>query len=272
MDIISIINEKYQGMTKKQKQVAKYMSDHPDTMSFITLKELSAQTQVTELTILHTCQALGYESFNEVKYEFRKYLSIKNKVKIYQEQAYFNVDIPEYEFSHQELLLSDTLEEEKDMLDKYIDYLDIREISQVSELFHKYKKIIICGRGISYLLGEFLAIRLASCEIGAVLVNTELNDSVYGAFPLIDDKTLLVAISFPDYYYVTDQVIEYANKAGAKVLLITDPTGARNGESGIEILTAPSTTRMFLNTLSGPMVLINTLTSAIKVKKGKKRK
>ena len=45
-------------MTKKQKQIAEYMMSHVDKMSFITLKELSAETQVTEMTILNALQCI----------------------------------------------------------------------------------------------------------------------------------------------------------------------------------------------------------------------
>ena len=41
------------------------------------------------------------------------------------------------------------------------------------------KKILICGRGVSKLLAEFLKLRLAGIGIGAVVVDTELNDSVH---------------------------------------------------------------------------------------------
>ena len=51
MNIIERLKEKYPEMTKKQKQIAEYMMSHVDKMSFITLKELSAETQVTEMTI-----------------------------------------------------------------------------------------------------------------------------------------------------------------------------------------------------------------------------
>lgn len=46
-------------MTKKQKALAEYMLAQPDSMSFMTLKALAAAAQVSEMTILHYCTALG---------------------------------------------------------------------------------------------------------------------------------------------------------------------------------------------------------------------
>ena len=75
MNIKKRIEEYYQGLTKKQKSVADFIREHIEMMSFITLKEMSQQIGVTEITILNTCQSLGYDNFNELKYECRKMIS-----------------------------------------------------------------------------------------------------------------------------------------------------------------------------------------------------
>ena len=72
MDIIENIKKRSTELTRKQYMVAKYMIDHPDEMAYITLKELSRDIGVTEITILNTCASLGYEGFTQIKYEFRK--------------------------------------------------------------------------------------------------------------------------------------------------------------------------------------------------------
>ena len=97
MNIIERLKEKYPEMTKKQKQIAEYMMSHVDKMSFITLKELSAETQVTEMTILNACSAFGYANFNEVKYEFRKYISMQNKIELHKENEYPSSYVPNYD-------------------------------------------------------------------------------------------------------------------------------------------------------------------------------
>ena len=60
-DILTIIRKKKNGLTKKQRIVAEYMLEHQDEMSYITLRDLSRKIGVTEITILNTCQALGFD-------------------------------------------------------------------------------------------------------------------------------------------------------------------------------------------------------------------
>ena len=74
MNVIERIQEKYGDMTRKQRVLADYMLENPDSMSFMTMKNLSGRTQVSEMTILNYCTALGYGNYNELKYEFRKYI------------------------------------------------------------------------------------------------------------------------------------------------------------------------------------------------------
>lgn len=40
--------------------VAEYMEKNPQVMSYITLRELSSSQEVTEITVLKTCQSLGF--------------------------------------------------------------------------------------------------------------------------------------------------------------------------------------------------------------------
>ena len=55
MNIIESIEQKYDGLTRKQKLIADYMRSHAEDMCFLTLKELSAATDVSEMTVLKLC-------------------------------------------------------------------------------------------------------------------------------------------------------------------------------------------------------------------------
>lgn len=265
MNIIERLKEKYPNMTKKQKQIAEYMINHVDKMSFITLKDLSAETKVTEMTILNACAAFGYANFNEVKYEFRNYISMLNKIELHQENAYPSTFIPKYELEDQKKVLTEILEEETGMFQRFVENTNIEKLFHISHEIISSEKIIICGRGVSKLMAEFFALRLASIGIGAIIVDTELNDSLHAALAMIDDKTLLISISLPDYYFMTDKVAAYAKKCKAKILVIADNEQAPIVKFSDWVLYTPSTTRLFLNTPSVVTALINILTSAVKI-------
>ncbi len=264
-DIIMRIEENYPSMTKKQKQIADYIKENIDTMTFITLRDMSKELGVTEITILNTCKVLGYNSFNEVKYDVRKYINVNRRIGLYQQNDYFNTAVPEYELNDKERLLTEICLEERGLFDEFTRNFDSRHIMNVAKLFLEYPKIILCGRGMGYIICQWMASDLAGTQISSTVVNSELNESVYSALPALDENALLVAVIFPDYYFMTRQIAKYAKKKNAKVIAITDSKTTEIAQYADELLTIQSTTRMFLNTPSAPMALANLLMSAVKI-------
>ena len=273
MDIIKKIEESYSEMTKKQKVIADFMLQNTDTLTFISLRELSQQTGVTEVTILNMCKILGYNSFNEVKYEFRKLLGNGEKQQLYEGNEYYQIDIPEYELSDEEKFLQELRQEELQLVVDTFREMDTKKLLEVAENIVDAQKVVICGRGISYLLTDFLATGLAGGEIGSIKVNTELNENVFATLPLIDKHTVVVAFSFPDYYFATDKFAGYAKELGAKVIVITDSENAAICSHADRLILVKSNTRLALNTLSSPTAVVNLLISAVRiVGKNKKRR
>ena len=273
MDIIMKIEESYSEMTKKQKVIADFMLQNTDTLTFISLRELSQQTGVTEVTILNMCKMLGFNSFNEVKYEFRKLLGNGERQQFYEGNEYYQIDIPEYELSDEEMFFQELRQEELQLVVDTFREMDTKKMLEVAENIVDAQKVVICGRGISYLLTDFLATGLAGGEIGSIKVNTELNENVFATLPLIDKHTVVVAFSFPDYYFATDKFAGYAKELGAKVIVITDSENAAICSHADILILVKSNTRLALNTLSSPMAVVNLLISAVRiVGKNKKRR
>ena len=94
MVIIENIKKRSTELTRKQYMVAMYMIDHPDEMAYITLKELSQNIGVTEITILNTCASLGYEGFTQIKYEFRKDIIQKQKTDVLDDSSVYTEKFP----------------------------------------------------------------------------------------------------------------------------------------------------------------------------------
>ncbi len=265
MDVIQNIRDKYPGMTKKQKDIADRMLADPERMSFITLKELSADVHVSEMTILNACSYLGYANFNELKYEFRKYLLDSRKLIVQQENGYASPFIPQRDLDNPEDFLMQICQEEMAMLHNFYSQIDPAAYFEAADLMLNRRFVILCGRGVSLQAAEFMSIRLSLLGIPSMIVNTELNDSIQAVLPLIREGTLLVAFSFPDYYFMTTTLVQYAKQKGADILGVTDTPRSDIAPLCNANLYASTGTRLFLNTISSVLMLVNTLTSAVSI-------
>ena len=215
-NVVEVIRQKYPELTKKQRILADYMLSDPESMSFITLKELSAATKISVVTILHTCSALGYPNYNEVKYEFRKYLSVRMKTEVQRQNLYEVAGTPDYELGDKQQLLIQICQEERDLFETFFSKIETGDLLRAAEMILDASNTIICARGASLQPAEFLSNRLATMGIPSMIINTELNDSIQAALPLFGSNVLVVPITLPDYYLMTTKVAEFASNAAVE--------------------------------------------------------
>ena len=265
MDVIQNIHEKYAGMTKKQKDIAAFMLADPERMSFITLKELSAATHVSEITVLNASSYLRYANFNDLKYQFRKYLLGSRRILVQKDNAHQHPYVPSRELTDRESFLQQICNEELATMSSYFAQISMEQYFEAARMILDKRFVVLCGRGVSMQLIDFMSMRLAITGIPSVSVNTELNDTIQAALPMIGDDTLLMVFSFPDYYFMTTALAQYAHQKGAAVLGVTDGPRSDIIPFCDLALYCPTNTRLFLNTLSSAMVLTNILSSAISI-------
>ena len=268
MNVIERIQEKYGDMTRKQRVLADYMLENPDSMSFMTMKNLSGRTQVSEMTILNYCTALGYGNYNELKYEFRKYINERNKIEVQRQNEYLNASVPEYELDDKQNLLYQVCQEEFDLLKLLFAHIDIPSLFQGAEMMLDADCTVFCARGVSLQIADFLSMRLATMGLPSIVMNTELNDSVQSVLPLLRGGTLLVPISLPDYYVMTTKVCEFARQRRCRILALTDSKEQSPvAPFGDLVLTAPASSRLFLNSPGALLVLAHLLSAALNIEK-----
>ncbi len=270
MGIIETINEKKDSLTKKQRMVALYMLEHVEDMRYETLKQLSENMGVTEKTILSTCQALGYDGINEVKFEFRKSkIASKKTNPITQKEEYYTA-IPSYEMysgKSEEQFLREIGAGEMLMLTAYWNQIQIADFQLAADMICQKRKIMIAGRGLAHMMAKILQMYLNSAGVFAVVINTELNEPVYSAISTMDEDTMLIVISFPDYYPMTVELAEEAKRQNATVLAIADKDEAAVVKYADHSLLVPSESMLFINSPTGMAMLVNLLSANVKLRK-----
>ena len=72
MDIEQIFESKGE-MTRKQRQLADYITNYPEEVSYMTLNEFSREMHISEVTILKFCRYIGVENFLGLKHSLQEY-------------------------------------------------------------------------------------------------------------------------------------------------------------------------------------------------------
>lgn len=270
--LLDSIRRVYSTLTRKQKKLADYMLAEPDAMCFLTLKELAAATDVSEVTVLKACTALGFANYNELKYEFRKDMALRHKVAVQVQNEYENPIVPDYELSDKERLLATICQEESEQSRNFYSSVDCKELFAAAEMMLSAAHTLICGRGVSMQIAEFLSMRMATLGLPSMVVNTEQIDSVQSVLPLLGRQNLVIAIALPDYYLMTTKLCEFARQRQARILCLTDSiTQSPLAPLGDLVLTAPAVSRLFLNTPSPMMALVNLLSSALNIERSSRK-
>ena len=64
-DLMNRINEQYRKMSKGQKLIAAYITDHFDQAAFFTAAQLGQQVGVSESTVVRFATVVGYKGYPE---------------------------------------------------------------------------------------------------------------------------------------------------------------------------------------------------------------
>jgi DNA-binding MurR/RpiR family transcriptional regulator len=111
VDIVALMNRRYEKMSKSHKKIATYILDHYDQAVFMTAAQLGKEVEISESTVVRFASGLGFEGYPEfqralegwVKNEWNRYLALirggakKTLIPAYRDMDPY--DLPE-EFSH----------------------------------------------------------------------------------------------------------------------------------------------------------------------------
>lgn len=266
MDIIQTIHTLYPEMTKKQKSIADCLLEAPEDISYITLAQLSQRTSSSELTLLRFCQKVGCANFLELKNAFREYT--QNVVKMLSSPSYFVPDATITDVEGKSELLRQVCREESDACKDFFSSLDLIALISAAEAIRNGKRIFICAHDISHILAEFLKARLRLLNFDTSLINLDDLQDTENTLEQLTPEDLVIFIAFPKYYYPLGSIAKNAFSRGSTILTITDSMSSPTVQYSKHMLICHTATRVFYNSLTLPMALLNLLMSYLVIDLG----
>lgn len=259
VDIIRVINDKYNKLSKGQKLIADYIKDYYDKAAFMTAARLGEAVGVSESTVVRFANAIGYEGYRELQDQLQEL--IKNKLTTVQRIS-LSQDYEDYEDVFKMALKKDIDNIEKTLLN--INYKDFK---RAIDLTLESKTVYILGMRSSYFLAGYLGFYLNFLLDNVKVIRLGGSD-VFEQLIKANKDDIVIAISYPRYSKLTLKALDYAKeKKKANIISITDSMISPSTQYADISLIANSDMLSFVDSIVAPMSLINAFIIALGLEK-----
>ncbi len=254
-DILRTIEENMDGFSKGQRQIACYLLAHYDKAAYMTAAKLGSEVSVSESTVVRFVMELGYAGYPE----FQKALQelIRTKLTSFQRMEVTNHLIGDGD------VLEKVLNTNVDNIRHTLDSISRAAFHNSVEALVKAKNIYIIGVRSSAMLANFLAYSLQMIFDNVRLIDTTAGSELFQQMMAIGEGDVMVAISFPRYSKRVIKAVEFARRAGADVVALTDSADAPIAHSAQQVLIAQSDMASYVDSLVAPLSLLNAIIVAV---------
>lgn len=254
-DVLKYINESNSKFSKGQRQIAAYIKEHYDKAAYMTAAKLGREVGVSESTVVRFVMELGFEGYPAFQKSLREL--IRSKLTAVQRIEVTNSLIGEGDVL-EKVLCSDI-----DKIKRTLEGIDKKSFDDAVKNIVDAKTFYILGmRASSYLAGFFnYSLRMLSDNVR--FIQTTSGSETFEQMMNIGEGDVLFAISFPRYSQSIIKGVEFAKKAGADVIALTDSESSPIAEHADQLLVAQSDMASFADSLVAPMSVINALIVAV---------
>ena len=258
-DLMDTIQEQYAGFSKGQKAIADYILQHYDKAAFMTAARLGQTVGVSESTVVRFVVELGFEGYPELKKELQRL--IRNKLTSLQRMQVTEDKVRDSGVLRS-VLTSDMLN-----ISETLQQLDPAAFDQAVEKLLEARNIYIIGFRSAGTLASFLSYNLNLAFDNIRQVDANGASEMFEQILRVDEKDVVIGISFPRYSKRTVRALNFASDRGATVIALTDSITSPLAPYASILLIAQSDMASYVDSLVAPMSLINALIVGVTLKK-----
>lgn len=260
-DLSNRINDHYRDMSKGQKRIAAFITDHYDTAAFLTAAKLGQEVGVSESTVVRFSMMLGYKGYPEFQRALEDQIHTKLDSVDRMEATYGSLT--------QSKLLSTMLKADRERIKKTLEIIDANAFDTAVDRIVRAKKVYIIGLRSCGPLAEFLSFYLTLMRDDVILLRTSSDNEIFEQMLRIGRDDCIIGISFPRYSMRVLKALEFANERSASVITLTDSVHSpMNLYSSCNLIAASDTSSM-VESMVAPMSVLNALIVAVGVKSSK---
>ena len=214
------ISTRYEELSNRLQQIARYAVDHPNDMAMETIATIAERAQVQPSVLIRFAKAFGYSGFSEMQQVFRKHL--KERSPSYSER------VRQFWEQREDLtrplplnVLREFAAANQIALQHLENTLTAAQLEQAVKQLAKARIIHIIGQRRSFPVAAYLAYALNHSNRPAQLLDG-IGGMLLEQLRLLDPQDVLVAISFHPYAPETAEMVNRAIAEQISVIAITD--------------------------------------------------
>ena len=253
------IKMKSATFSKGQRLIAKYIEEHSDKVAFMTASRLGATVGVSESTVVRFATEIGYSGYPALQQAMQE--MIRSKLTSVQRLEMTSSNIAP------ERLLDAVLEQDIDILRRTKETVNRENFYRAADALQRAQRVYILGAGSSLALATFLShyFRLVFDTVHLVEATSEatiLQQMIHAG-----EGDAIIAISFPRYSKKAAKALQYASDRGVSTIAITDSPLSPLARHASHVLLARSDMVSFVDSLVGPLSLINALIVTVAIRR-----
>lgn len=260
-ELLLRIKEKYKKMSKGQRCLADYVCNDYDKAVFLTAAKLGEIVGVSESTVVRFATQLGYKGYPG----FQKALEelVRNKLNSIQ-----RMEVTYGRISQSEILET-VLQSDIDKIKMTLADIDHKAFDLAIDTLLNARRVYVIGIRSCAPLASFLGFYLNLVCDNVSVVDVNSSSEIFEQLIRINEKDVIIGISFPRYSMRTLKALEFASNRKAKVITLTDSIHSPMNLYSSCNLIARSDMASIVDSLVAPLSVVNALVVALCMKKQK---
>jgi DNA-binding MurR/RpiR family transcriptional regulator len=243
-------------MTPRLRKAARFVQKSPTAVALYPLRQVAKDAKVSPTTLVRLAADLGFPTYNEFRNAFRdgirtgaeQYASNASRVIASRQAKGFEAT---YEQTRQVLTNS---------LDTLFRSINVNDVVKASATLHRASTIYVLGMRSMFSASFYFSYVLKTFRDRVVLVEDRMGmmiDELGG----LSKRDALLVISFEPYVLNAVKAAEHASNVGASVIAITDFNLSPLSRWSTQMLTVPTTSSSFYQSLVPALTLMEMILS-----------
>ncbi|KQX97488.1 iron dicitrate transport regulator FecR [Rhodanobacter sp. Root480] len=221
-ELRAAILERYEGLSKRLQQIARYVLDEPNAVALETLAVLAARCGVQPSAIVRFAKSFGFEGATQMQRLFRDGLLSGNASLGYGERVrQFSQSVDSKLVGDPAQVLAEFVQGNVLALQNLGDAIGKKNLAAAVKLIREAETIYVAGFRRAFPVAAYLAYSLHQVDKKTVFIDS-IGGMTRQQVHAISKRDLLIAVSYHPYAEEAVQLIDAATAQRCRVLSISD--------------------------------------------------